>query len=44
MIQFPNNETIVDENKIIFVSVISRYTVVKLGEKEKSSDKEEIGE
>ena len=43
MIQFPNNEKIVNENKIIFISVISHCTVVKPGKKEKSSDKEEIG-
>jgi hypothetical protein len=40
----PEDETIVDKDDDIFVSVVNHYAVARLGEEEESSDKEEVKE
>ena len=40
----PEDETIVDENEDIFVSVVNHYAITRLGEEEESSGEEEIEE
>jgi hypothetical protein len=38
----PEDETIVNKDEDIFISVINNYVVVSLGEEEELSDKEEV--
>jgi hypothetical protein len=40
----PEDETIVDEDEDIFISVVNHYAVAELSEEEESSDEEEVKE